>query len=335
VSAVTEEVVARYLERARAADHPGAARLALDLLDQGVPVDDVLEDLVGAAQRETGLRWYKGEWSVVDEHLVTTTSVAVTDAVSAAARHRGGAGHLAVVSAEGDWHALPGRLFAEAMRARGWAVDYLGASTPADHVGEFLGRRLPDALAISCAVPLFYVGAARLAGVAHDNGVPVLIGGAAIAGSRRRALALGADATALAPSGADAVLRQFQGRPSCREPVTLDPSALALDASAEEFADAALAHLGHAFPALRDYDSRQLARTHEDLAYSVRFVAAALLVQDPTVWSDFAAWQVELLRARGVPAVAFVEGMQALADQVEPVSAEGASLLDSVGSTGR
>ncbi|MDI5943122.1 MULTISPECIES: B12-binding domain-containing protein [unclassified Micromonospora] len=56
--------VEAYLACLDAADHPAAVELALDLLDAGASVADVLVDVVAVAQREIGLRWSAGRWSV-------------------------------------------------------------------------------------------------------------------------------------------------------------------------------------------------------------------------------------------------------------------------------
>jgi methanogenic corrinoid protein MtbC1 len=323
VSSIPPEAVDEYLVLAHASDHLGASELALDHLDDGSTVQEVLDDLLGAAQRESGDRWYRNEWTVVDEHLVTTTTVAVLEEVAAVIPLPRGEGELAVVCAEGDWHSLPARLFAEGMRSQGWGVTFLGASTPSDHVGEFLARRPPDALAVSCALPLNFRGAAQVVEVAHDVGVPVLVGGPAIDGREARGRALGADATAKGAHDAPAVLEALAGgisRSDGRPPVSLDRSALELDADALDLAEAAMASLRRSFPAMRAYDGRQLARTREDLAFTVRFAAAAILVDDPTVWTDFVDWQLALLAIRGVPAVAFVAGVEALVDPVTGIS---------------
>lgn len=314
MSSVADGVIAEYLEAARAGDHRTATELALQLLHEGVPVDTIVEQLLVAAQRQTGQRWWRNEWTVADEHLVTTTTAAVIEALSSASRTPPGAGRLVVVCAEGDWHGLPGRLFSEQMRDRGWRVSFLGASTPADHVAEFLRRSDQDALVVTCALPLTFAGAARLADVGHEAGLPVLIGGAGIAPNPRRAIELGADAAASSAEEADRALRELVRTRVVRPPVALRWTAFSLEADAAELARAAFADLERAFPAMADYDERQRDRTMEDLVYILRHLAAAVLVNDPSVWWDFAAWQQALLAARGVPAAAFDRAVDVLGD---------------------
>lgn len=303
---VDDHTIDRYLRAARTGDHGSVTALVLELLQEGIAADGIIEQLLGGAQRETGQRWWRNEWTVVDEHLVTSATVAAVEALaSAASAPSDPPGHLVVVSAEGDWHGLPGRLFSERMRHRGWRVSFLGASTPADHVAEFLGRSGHDALAVTCALPLTFAGAARLAEVGHEAGLPVLIGGAGISPNPQRAIELGADDAASSAEQADTVLRGLVGTTIVRPPMRLRWTAFSLEADAEDIAQVAFAELQRAFPAMEGYDERRRQRTLEDLVYIVRYLAAAVLVNDRTVWWDFADWQRALLAARNVPEAAF------------------------------
>lgn len=327
MTAVDDQTIDRYLDAARASDHRSATTLVLDLLHDGVPPDVIVDQVLVAAQHQTGERWWRNEWTVADEHLATTTTAAVIEALSSASNPSTGSGSLVVVCAEGDWHGLPGRLFSERMRHRGWQVSFLGASTPADHVAEFLQRSRHDALAVTCAVPLTFAGAARLADVGHKAGLPVLIGGAAITPNPQRALELGADTAVTTPDEADTVLRELAGTPVLRPATPLRWTAFRLEADAEDIAGAAFTRLESVFPPMKGYDDRQRQRTMEDLVFIVRFLAAAVLVNDPTVWWDFTEWQHALLAARGVPARAFDDAVAILAGHISADYPEAADLL--------
>lgn len=330
MTAGVDQILDRYLEAAHAADHRTASALVLAQLHDGVRFDEIVEQVLAAAQRQTGERWWRNEWTVADEHLVTTTTAAAVEALSSASHPSPESGRLVVVCAEGDWHGLPGRLFSERMRHRGWQVTFLGASTPADHVAEFLRRSPHDALAVTCAVPLAFAGAARLADVGHEAGLPVLIGGAAITPNPKRALELGADAAASSTDEADAALRELVGTRVVRPPVSLRSTALDLDADASDLAGVAFTALEAAFPAMKGYDERQRQRTMEDLVFMVRFLAAADLVNDPSVWWEFSEWQHGLLAARAVPARAVDEAAAILAGLLSVGYPEAADLLATV-----
>ncbi|MCU1369838.1 MAG: hypothetical protein JWO77_1032 [Ilumatobacteraceae bacterium] len=305
-----QDLVAEYLDLAVLGRGVDAVRFALDHLDRGATVEALIVDVLAAAQRESGERWQRNEWSVADEHLVSGVTQRTLDAVAGTMEERPAAGSVVVACAEGDWHSLPAQMGAELLRARGFAVSFLGASTPADHVARLLDRHRPDALVVSCNLPLFYAGVIRLADAAHGAGVPVVAGGRAVrTPSRARALgadAWGADIAAVAPQ-----IRGLAGRPQ-RSPRSPSAPVALLDAESRNLASRACDAMVAAHPFMRRFDDRQLARAREDLAYTVRYVAAAALVDETGVLVEYLDWLRTVLAARGVPATAIVAGLETL-----------------------
>lgn len=303
-----------YLEYALTGDSRPAVALALRLLDGGVPLELIITDLLAAAQRRLGELWQANQLNVADEHLAT--AVAQTTLHALASTTPAGdfdLGLVVVVCAEGDWHGLAAHMFAEQLRSHSIGVAYLGASTPAEHVARFIDRRRPDALAVSCNLPIFYAGITRLADEAHAQGVPVLVGGRALAADTTARL-LGADGWAHNLPGALELLAGWRDRPPPVPSRATDllNAAIELDAGAEKIASAAFDDLMQQSPAMGHWDAAQLARTREDLAFIVQFVAAAMLVDEPTVLTGFLDWLAELLAARNVPKSALHAGLEML-----------------------
>jgi diguanylate cyclase (GGDEF)-like protein len=318
-----------YLAEAVLGNRRSATNLAIDLLDNQVPLERIVEDLLGAAQREIGDRWQRNELSPADEHLATGVAVATLEALTRETGARMGAGRTVITCAEGDWHSLAAQVVGESLRSHGMGVTILGASTPADVVGEFLARSGGDALAISCSVPIFFPGAVRLADAAHGLGIPVIMGGRAFGADSRRALHLGADAWAPTADEAAVILTGWYADPPAisPEPTTLHPVGRYLVAEADALGGAALADLATQVPAMADYDERQLTRTREDLVFIVQFLAAATFADDPTVFTGFLTWLRTLLAHRGVPVQALLAGLDTLRTQVERVPEVGADTL--------
>jgi hypothetical protein len=209
-------------------------------------------------------------------------------------------------------------MFAELLRAHGFAVSFLGASTPVEHAARLMSRQRPLALAVSCNLALFFGGVTRLAAVAHESGIPVLAGGRALGTDSTRADRLGADAWAAGVEDAVGILDAWHAStPRLRPSVRPDPSITMLDLDAPLVAAEAFDELRGRFDAMAGYSDAQLARTREDLAFIARFAAAASLVDDPTVFTDFLAWLESLLGARGVPARALLAGVEVLAPVVD------------------
>lgn len=326
---IGEEAIDRYLEVARAGDVSGARAVAMQLIDQGVDLGSVLVDLLCAAQREVGDRWHRNEWSVADEHLVSGLTQRVLDGIVAGMPPLTvDRGHVLVACAEGDWHSLPAQVIAEYLRARGWDVSFLGASTPASHVAAYLDRRPATAVAVSCSVPLFLMGVQRLVEVAHERGIPVLVGGRALGTDARRAAVLGADAWAADARAAVEAVEAWEAAP----PTTLAKAApvpstySTLEVQAADLASAANTRLERLFPDMARYGAEQRARTLEDLESIIRFVAAASLVDDDRVFVDFVDWLRELLGRRGVPPGALTAGINAVCDVLTAVDPEAVAL---------
>jgi len=323
------ETVEAYLRQAIGGDGRAGVRLALDLIDNGVPSSDVIVNLLAAAQREVGERWLANQWTVAEEHLASGVSQKALDAVAHTIEPPAATGFIVVACAEGDWHSLPAQMFAEMLRAQGFTVAFLGASTPADHVADFLSRQRPDALAVSCNLPLFFGGVTRLVDAAHRQDIPVLAGGRALGHRPLRAARLGADAWAPGIGGAVAVLRSWQHQPPrvSAEPTPFKTAAVQLDFSAAEIAGQALESLSVGYPPMASCNQDQLARAKEDLADITRFTAAALLVSDAAVLTEMLDWLRTFLDNRDVPALALNTWLSALAPVIRRTNPAAAQLV--------
>ena len=324
------DYVPAYLRDAVLGNRGAAVRLTLDLLDRRVSRERIVMDLLAAAQREVGHRWYCNELTSADEHLASGVTAAALDMLMGETSLPSDGSLTVVACAEGDFHALAAQMFGELLREHGLDVTVLGASAPADAVAEYLLRSGADSLAVSCSVPIFFPGAVRLIDAAHRQGIPVIAGGPAFGIGPRRAERLGADAWALTAADAVAILLGWKSEPPSvsRDPMLVDPVALRLATQADALGCAAFDGLAARFPAMADYDERQVTRTREDLVFIVRFLAATLLAADHEIFGDFLDWLQNLLVPRGVPPQALIAGLEALRPVVEAVDTGAALLLD-------
>ncbi|MFP4513153.1 MAG: B12-binding domain-containing protein, partial [Acidimicrobiales bacterium] len=180
MSARPDQLVDEFIALAVEGNSKAAVDLVLELLDDLVPSETIITELLAPVQREVGARWQRNELSVADEHLASGVTESALHALVGVDAVRAESGLVVVACAEGDWHTLAAKMFAEQLRGRGVVVAFLGASTPAEHIATFLRRHRPEALAVSCTSPLFYTGVAPLADAAHAAGIPVLVGGRAL-----------------------------------------------------------------------------------------------------------------------------------------------------------
>ena len=269
--------------------------------------------LLAGVQREVGRRWQDLDWSVADEHAATALAdLALAAAALGYPMGEPALGTVVVTCAEEEWHVLPARMFAEQLRADGWDVVFLGASTPAGHLTRYLARRSVVAVGVSCSVPVHLPGARRSIGAAHEVGIPVMAGGAGFGTTPARALAVGADAWATSIEQAHRTASAWSGgAPPLARP-TDDREQLALAADRQVVVEEAMADLAVHFPEMGAYSPWQVKKAREDLDYIVRFVEAALLTDDDTIVVEFVGWLVPLLSARGVPPNAVLLGIKSL-----------------------
>ncbi len=321
------DAIDTYLQLALRGDQRRAVRSAVDLLLNGLSASVVITELLAPAQHEVGERWHRGELSSAEEHLVTGVSQASLEAVGAASSRPRGTGLVLVACAEGDWHALAAHMFAELLCEAGWQVLRLGPSSPAEDVSAFIERRRPQAVTVTCNLAASYLGTARLVDAAHAHGVPVLAGGRAL--DLHRATHLGADGWARDSSSAVHVLDQWRTRTPTVDPrpLPLDDAALELDAHAVEIGWRAFEQLEARLLTLAVHDRRRRERTREHLVQTVRFLAAARLVDEPEVFADFRRWLRELYAARGVSEHVLDVGARQLRPLVTEVDEAAAELL--------
>ncbi|MEU7918052.1 cobalamin B12-binding domain-containing protein [Micromonospora zamorensis] len=303
------DAYAGYLDCLADADEYAAIDMAIGLLDAGVPAERVLLDLVAPAQSEVGERWARNEWSVAQEHAATHISEQVVAAVAAHANPRPTGGRVVVACMDGEWHALPPRLVAEVLRLRGWQVTFLGASVPAAHLVSYLHRYDAHAVALACALPMRLPYAHRMIEACRRSDVPVVVGGRGFGADGRWARRLGVAWAPNAPAAAELIAdeRALRGVPPARLAHLADDEYASLVRRRGELIDSALADLRERVPAARAYSPTQLDATVSDLGHIVDFLAAAVYVDDPSLFTEFVEWLSEILLSRGVPAGAVAQ----------------------------
>jgi methanogenic corrinoid protein MtbC1 len=308
----------RYLSCLDEADEFGAVDVALELLDAGMPAKDVLLGVIAPAQAQVGTWWQRNEWSVAQEHAATHISERVVAAVAANVRTKPRHGRVVVACMDGEWHALPPRLVAEVLRLEGWEVTFLGASVPAAHLISYLHRHDPRAVALACALPMRLPQAARMIDACRRTDVPVIVGGRGFGPDGRWAARLGvpwaADADAAATLLADdrALDALLADRPRAQVSGEYGP----LAAARAELVAHCFAHLESVVPQMSAYTPAQRDATLTDLGHIVDTLAAAVFVDDATLFGAFVDWLGEVLTCRGVPTYTVEIALHALAGRL-------------------
>jgi cobalamin-dependent methionine synthase I len=140
--------MAGLLAAAEVYDFPACERLcALAVADLDPLV--LVRDVVSPVLREAGNRWHRGEWSVVQERILS--GVVKRQLSSALLGHlaRADGPSLVFATLSGERHELGGLMGAVVAASRGFRCIYLGPDLPATEIGLFCVRRPADVLAIS------------------------------------------------------------------------------------------------------------------------------------------------------------------------------------------
>lgn len=303
---VTDQDLSDYLALATDADVEAATDFALDLLERGVDSDTLISTLLVPAQLEVGRRWETNEWNVAQEHAATAVTDAVLAAVaSSIASVRSGEGHLVVACAEGEYHTMPTRMATELLRSAGWKVTFIGPSTPAAHLRDFVASVNPSGVAVACSVPIFLAGARRTIDAVREVGVPAYAAGRGFGTDDYRARRLGAD-------GWFASTTELVQWPRTDEAPPVPPEHLALEAARPDVVRRAFKELCARMPAVSQYNDDQLDRTREDFDYTLQFLSAAVLVEDDRLFDDYVDWALGLLEARNVPRPVLATSLECL-----------------------
>jgi methanogenic corrinoid protein MtbC1 len=300
-----------YFDALGRGDRRRATEVAFDLLYRGVPADAVLTELVGYGQVEVGLAWQEGRWDVAKEHRASEVAEGVIHAVVQHAgpttllTARGERGRVAVACAEGEWHVLPARLVSEVLRLRGFQVDFVGPSVPADELTRFLGPESPGVVAVSCSMPSSLIGAWHTITALRAAGKIIVCGGRGFGPDGAWGIALGADMGAEGMDTGMALLDDALSGPAGAS----RPDAVRRDVAAEiALATRELPRVVGAATQLAaargDHvidDDTSLSEARGMLAFTLRTVIAATLVGDDRIVTDHVGWAESVLAGRSKP----------------------------------
>jgi methanogenic corrinoid protein MtbC1 len=189
---VSREAAARRLEdRLVAGDEPGAWTIVEGRLGSGSDPDEVLLDGLGKAMQSVGLGWETGDYTVDDEHRAVGVASRVVARLGARFTARGPKrGSVILGTPPHEMHGLPTAMAANVLRGRGFEVVDLGAHVPEAAFGSAVTKaRRPLAVAVAVTVGNHDRSVREIVRAVHEvsPGLPVLVGGAAIAGEEHAA----------------------------------------------------------------------------------------------------------------------------------------------------
>jgi methanogenic corrinoid protein MtbC1 len=186
-----EVAYAHYLEALLAGDRHRCRELFEGLLDGGVDLRTLYQDLVQRSLYEVGTLWERGRASVATEHLATAITESLLNLVYPRLFSQPRIGKSAVVSCSAnEHHQIGGKIVADTFELNGWRGYFLGANTPPADLLDLIREKRPDVVALSLTVYFNLEALLQTAAAvrAAFPAVPILVGGQAFRhGGRERA----------------------------------------------------------------------------------------------------------------------------------------------------
>ncbi|MEV4641429.1 B12-binding domain-containing protein [Actinoplanes sp. NPDC049548] len=299
-----------YLRCLARQDERAAVDLVLQLCTPDIDPETVMLHLVAPAMVQVGRWWQTNVWTVAQEHCASHITSRVVAALAATAGRPDPDRRVVVTCIERELHATPALLFAETLRLRGWNCVFLGSDVPTAHLITFLRRYRPLAVALSCSLPMRLPDAHRVLATCHSLGLPIIVGGRAFGADGRWAARLGAP---WATNGITAIpLLDRPPRPAAIVAQPADDEYRALTERRGDLIRHTVRRLRATYPE-ETAEGFALDMTITDLGYILDHLAAAIYVDDGSLFTAFACWLADVLGNRGVPADAVELALSELA----------------------
>jgi methanogenic corrinoid protein MtbC1 len=158
-------------------DEEGVRKLTSGLVDNGVPITEVITEMFVPSLVEVGEQWHAGRLDIATEHRCSAIVERVIGENMPTPRGRR-RGTAVIAAPQGDLHSLPTVMAAAALRDDNWRVQHLGANMPAEEIVRFASREQPDLVVLTATAPDAGKSAESAAGELSELGIPALVGGA-------------------------------------------------------------------------------------------------------------------------------------------------------------
>lgn len=156
-------------------DEHTARAVAAGLIDDGVSVTTVTEEVFVPALRRIGSEWHDGRLPIWVEHRASAIVGQLLGEHHPRPRGRR-RGTAMVAALAGDRHALPTSMAAAALREDNWRVHHLGADMPGDELVRFCREHPVDVAVLTVTNGSARRSAERTATTLEAEGVRALVG---------------------------------------------------------------------------------------------------------------------------------------------------------------
>jgi corrinoid protein of di/trimethylamine methyltransferase len=202
---ITKEVIGGNIEE--------VAKLAQELIDEGVTADKIIKKGLVAGMDVVGARFKKNEMFVPEVLIAAKAMHAGMDVVKPllAEGESSSAGTVLIGTVEGDLHDIGKNLVAMMLKGAGFDVVDLGIDLPAEDFVEAIKEHEPDVLGMSALLTTTMPAMQEIIEALEEAGIrdqlKIMIGGAPV--TEDFADEIGADAYAPDGSSATDLAREF------------------------------------------------------------------------------------------------------------------------------
>lgn len=203
-----------YIEDILAGERGEATRRILAAVESGLSIRDLYLEVFEPVLAEIGYRWETNQISVGQEHYCTAVTQSIMAQLfpyifSSSLKSK----RLVATSVAGNLHEIGIRMVADLFEMSGWDTHYLGANMPVADLVASLRDLQPDAVAISVMLTSQISAAGETIDVIRADealrDVLVVVGGRALRLEPDLAERLGADAWAVDPEQAAALVDEM------------------------------------------------------------------------------------------------------------------------------
>jgi excisionase family DNA binding protein len=158
-------------------DERDARRLVERLIEDGVSVTTVAQEVLTPALQRIGDEWKVGRLTVSEEHRASAIVERILGEHHPSPRGRR-RGTVVVAALAEERHSLPTAMAAAALRDDNWHVHHLGADVPPADLMRFIDAQPVDLVVVSVTIPEMCPNADEVVAELEAAGLRVLVGAA-------------------------------------------------------------------------------------------------------------------------------------------------------------
>lgn len=145
-----DDRAARYLELSLTGPSPAVARFLFQLVTAGCTLVEICDRVVTPALASLGERWLTGSVSILDEHMVSASTIHGLERLRQTLPHLESNGLVALCSPmEGEHHEIGTRMAALLLDQLGWDVRLAVDGTPVPELVRFIRQERPGLVCLS------------------------------------------------------------------------------------------------------------------------------------------------------------------------------------------